>query len=485
MSAVAGPPPTSMRPLSSDAVGLSLAARLILSSLLLTIIGLLITGVILTSLYRSSAEAGFDARLETYANALIGDLAAQSGLGDTVVLSAPENIAEPRFLEPLSGWYWQVADADTVEDAILFASDSLFGSSLNFLPESHSSAIQFANQTGPGGAALRQWQRSFLLPGDRSLVITVTGNLTALNADIAAFRSSLILTFLTFAAFLAAAIYGQVRLGLRPLQAIQSALRRVQAGDAEQIDGVYPGEIAPVVDEVNNLIIANKAVVERARTQVGNLAHGLKTPLSVIANEAQANTTHTDAAGQPIDGAKLIEQVQLMRNQIDHYLARARTAAGLSAVGTLTDVKTVAEGLARAMRKIHQDKQLDITVDIPVDLQFRGERQDLEELVGNLLDNASKWAKQRVILKGDQHSPRQILLKVQDDGPGLSETERIRALRRGQRLDETIHGSGLGLSIVQETVDLYEGSLRLGRANLGGLEAEIRLPGTLRNGQSA
>lgn len=418
----------------------------------------------MSNLYSRSVQQAFDAQLEAYANALIGALSTQvSGQAASVSLSPPENIGEARFLEPLSGWYWQIGEG---HGSVLFTSDSLIGSNLDFVMADNSAAPD-ETLLGPGGEAIRLFQRGYRLPNNENLLVAVAGNVTQLNGDIADFRSSLLITFLVFAAFLGVAIYLQVRLGLRPLQSIRHALLEVQAGRSQKIEGQYPSEIAPVVEEINGLIDANHGVVERARTHVGNLAHALKTPLSVIANET---------SGTAVKDRKINEQITVMRDQVNHYLSRARSAAGLAAVGTSTPVSPIVDSLVRAMEKIYRDKNLKIDVSMDDKIVFRGEKQDLEEVIGNLVDNASKWATSKVAVETRSLSPTQWVLCVEDDGPGMTSEQCKLALKRGKRLDETVAGSGLGLSIVVETANLYTGSINLERSELGGLKAELNLP---------
>jgi signal transduction histidine kinase len=206
---------------------------------------------------------------------------------------------------------------------------------------------------------------------------------------------------------------------------------------------------------------------------VGNLAHALKTPLSIVMNEAENAPDEV--------ASRVCEQANLMRDQVNYYLDRARAAALAGTLGTLTDVEPVIAGLARTFAKIYRDKNLEVELAIPPDLRFRGEKQDLEEMAGNLIDNAAKWASHKVeiaveIIRDDDERPRFRLL-IDDDGPGLPETARAEVLKRGRRLDETKPGSGLGLSIVSDLATLYRGSLRLEAAPLGGLRAVLELPG--------
>jgi signal transduction histidine kinase len=267
-----------------------------------------------------------------------------------------------------------------------------------------------------------------------------------------------------------------VRFGLAPLKRISESLAAIRSGTAERLAGNFPVEIAPLARETNALIEANREIVERARTHVGNLAHALKTPLSVMLNEASARAKDPFAS-------KMCEQIEIMSDQVERHLERARIAARPTVVGGLTDVVPVVTALARTMEKLHHEKGIAVSVTAPVRARFRGEEPDLEEMVGNLVDNACKWAQSRVAIEvvSERSDPRRdgavVRIVVDDDGPGLSPTEREQVALRGRRLDETKPGSGLGLSIVVELADLYGGGLNLGAAPLGGLRAELVLPG--------
>jgi signal transduction histidine kinase len=264
------------------------------------------------------------------------------------------------------------------------------------------------------------------------------------------------------------ATYFQVRFGLRPLQAIGRGLSAIRSGDAELLEGDLPSEIVPLQKELNALIASNRAIVERARTHVGNLAHALKTPLSVITNEAAGSRTGF--------ATKVSDQAELMRDQITHHLNRASMAARSGVIGGQTEVEPVVKSLVRALTRIYEDRELALSLDCPKDVVFHGEKHDLEEMVGNLLDNACKWAKSDVSLMVSLAEGR-LVLNVDDDGPGLPKKERHSATKRGRRLDETKPGSGLGLSIISELAHLYQGKLTLERSDKGGLRARLELPG--------
>ena len=268
----------------------------------------------------------------------------------------------------------------------------------------------------------------------------------------------------------------QVRFGLAPLARISESLAAIRSGRAERLQGKFPVEIAPLARETNALIEANREIVERARTHVGNLAHALKTPLSVIVNEAAAR------GNDPL-AVKVLEQTDIMRDQVARQLERARLAARSTVVGTSVEVPPVVTALARTMEKLYRARDIAIDVDVPEHARFRGEQQDLEEMIGNLVDNGCKWAQSRVAIEVMADQPpsdgvkSRVRIIVDDDGPGLSPAEREQVALRGQRLDETKPGSGLGLSIVVELANLYGGVLTLGTAPIGGLRAELALPG--------
>jgi signal transduction histidine kinase len=321
---------------------------------------------------------------------------------------------------------------------------------------------------------LRLVERTVDLGEEGNFLVAVAGDAAEIEEDIRSFDRALLMTFCGLALILLLTTGFQVRFGLLPLKRISEQLAAIRSGNAERLEGQFPVEIAPLAREANALLDANREIVERARTHVGNLAHALKTPLSVIMNVASAR------ADDPLS-QKVQEQTDIMRDQIARHLERARMAARLTVVGTVTEVAPVVYSIARTMEKTNRNKELRLKVDAPEDAKFRGERQDLEEMVGNLVDNACKWAQSRVsieVLEERPEADRQVVrIIVDDDGPGLTAAEREQVARRGRRLDETKPGSGLGLSIVVEVAALYGGTFSLGSAPIGGLRAELVLPG--------
>lgn len=446
-----------------------IAVRLAVSSVFWSFAILLIAGLILLTLYRDNTERAFDQRLLVYANTLASNLVAP---GDPDRDLGP--IGDPRFELPLSGWYWQVARPNAQPGEIR-SSKSLFGGqipSLSTSNEDRFGQIRRGYGKAPDERNLRIIERDIDLGEDGRYVIRVAGPADEIDVGVRDFLFALTVTFALLGLALGFSTLLQIRFGLRPLANLRSALGAIRRGEAERIAGEYPRDISPLASELNLLLDTNREILERARTQVGNLAHALKTPLSIIMNEAENAPDEV--------ASRVREQATLMRDQVNYYLDRARAAALAGTLGTLTDVEPVISGLARTFAKIYRDKDLEVALAIPPDLRFRGEKQDLEEMAGNLIDNAAKWASRKVevsieIIREDDR-PRFRLL-IDDDGPGLPEAARAEVLKRGRRLDETKPGSGLGLSIVSDLAALYRGSLRLEAAPLGGLRAVLELPG--------
>ena len=452
----------------------SLALRLFLSATAWTVVILLVTGVILSTVYRHAEERSFDRRLGVYLKTLVADVASPEDSGEKF----PQSIGEPLFDLPLSGWYWQVTRLDQQKPDV-HSSRSLWDSALPRLDErkvpTDATGSRQGYVEGPEEQRLRLVERTIDLGDDGRFLIAVAGDAAEIEGDMRAFDEALTVTFCVLAVVLLLTTTFQVQFGLAPLKRISEGLAAIRSGTAERLEGRFPEEIAPLARETNALIEANREIIERARTHVGNLAHALKTPLSVIVNEAASR-------GEDAFAVKVREQTAIMRDQVTRHLERARLAAGLSSIGTVTEIRPVLIALARTMEKIHHDRGIAIDVEAAENLRFRGERQDLEEMVGNLVDNACKWAKSRVAVevaqpRRDASNPRVSLL-IDDDGPGLSapEREEMQAAQRGRRLDETKPGSGLGLSIVVELAGLYGGELSLETAPIGGLRAELVLP---------
>jgi signal transduction histidine kinase len=459
-----------LAPLYDRLAGRSIAVRLAVSALFWSFVILLIAGLILSALYRENTERAFDQRLLVYANTLASNLVAP---GDPDRDLGP--VGDPRFELPLSGWYWQVGRPGAAPVDIR-SSKSLFGGQLPSLapPDAKKfGQVRRGYGDAPDERELRVIERDIDVGEDGRFIIRVAGPADEIAADARYFVFALVITFTLLGLALGFTTLLQIRFGLRPLSDLRAALGAIRRGEADRVVGEYPRDIAPLATDLNLLLDTNREILDRARTQVGNLAHALKTPLSIVVNEAE---------NAPDEVAlRIREQAGLMRDQVNYYLDRARAAALAGTLGTLTEIEPVIAGLTRTFTKIYRDKDLDIHMAITPGLRFRGERQDLEEMAGNLIDNAAKWATGKVLVEAivnrDDPQRPQFFLAIEDDGPGLPEAGRAEMLKRGRRLDETKPGSGLGLSIVSDLAALYGGTLRLEASDLGGLKAVLVLPG--------
>ncbi|MDP3599652.1 MAG: sensor histidine kinase [Bosea sp. (in: a-proteobacteria)] len=447
----------------------SIGARLFISAAVCCALVLMLAGVGLTTFYRRSAERGFDERLSVYIKELIADLAAppeteRQAIGD---------LGEPRFDLPLSGWYWQIIRLDG-ERPTIRASRSLVGGQLPKLLDQpivpNARGIRESYISGPDDRSLRILEREIDVGEDGRFTVAVAAPSDELDADIRDFRFALTMTFVLLGLALVASTIVQVRFGLRPLARLRSAVGMVRTGETPRIVGQYPPDLAPLAGELNLLIDANHEILDRARTQVGNLAHALKTPLSVVLNEAEAGEGHL---------AETVKtQAAVMRDQVQYYLDRARAAALSGALGGVTEVVPSLDALIRTFAKISQGRGIAGSHSVSTGVRFRGDRQDFEEMLGNLLDNAFKWAESTVAVSLDPApaGSGRIVLLIDDDGPGLPDDARADMLKRGRRLDEGTPGSGLGLSIVVDLAKLHGGELSLERSPLGGLRARLTLP---------
>jgi signal transduction histidine kinase len=456
----------------------SLSARLIVSSALVSIVLMAVVGVILAGLFNAALERNFDARLRAVLDGLLANVEVDADGKPQL----PSQLVDTRFDLPLSGWYWQIVPVVPGQGDDDLASESLLEQRLHPQPEllrnRGTDGVASFYMTDSNGVSIRAIEQVFKLPGsNREFSVLVAGNFDELGDEVTAFRQALVASLVLLALGLLLVTVVQVRFGLRPLNVMQRNLADIRQGRAEQLKGDYPAEIQPVAEELNLLLQSNVEIVERARTQVGNLAHALKTPLSVLTNEAAGQNT-------PL-AHKVAEQVELMRNQVNLYLDRARRAARAQGIGAVTEVKPVLEALARTLQRINRDKGVTVTVECEDALKFRGEKQDFEEMVGNLLDNACKWASGQVIVRASIMREATtagrvwLVVEVDDDGPGLAADKHAEALKRGRRLDESKPGSGLGLSIVSETAGMYSGTVKLGAADIGGLRVKLRLPAAM------
>ena len=447
----------------------SLAGRLILAAAVWAALGLAAGGWVLSEAFGSAVRDNFDTTLQVDLDGLIA--AAEPDAYGSINLA--EQFLNRRFERAYSGVYWQIEPAGGMPVMI---SHSLLDHTLHPHDLKNAQEFWWGYADGPLDQRLRVLVRHLQFPVTatpnpkdfKAYTFTVAGDLASVDASIAEFNGILFWSFTALFFGLVGAVFLQVRVGLQPLRRVEQSLARIRNGSAQRLEGHFPAEIAPLAAELNSLIEHSAEVVGRARTHVSNLAHFLKTPLTVLHSEAEA-------APGPLADA-VMKQVGVMRRQVDHYLTRARSAGALNVLGNRTPVAPVLDDLARVLRRIHAERGIAIAVECAADLYFRGERQDLEEMAGNLMDNACKWAHSAIAVSAVRVDGRTFCLTVEDDGLGLAPEDFGRVTNRGERLDETVPGSGLGLSIVRDISKLYGGGLTLKKAALGGLSAALTLP---------
>lgn len=448
----------------------SLRIRLLAGTLVWIIISILVAGWGLGQLIHQHVEAQFDAELKNRLDQLTAQLILNEQ-DQALIRLLP---SDPRFNKPLSGLYWQIDRIATPgEDPAkaVLRSRSLWDEALALPADAPTDGeIHRHRIEGPQEVVLRVVERTVTIDG-HSLRLMVAANESLMTEPIADFKRHLWLALGILGMGLTLAALMQVFVGLAPLRSMQEALGRVRHGDARNMEGTFPNEILPLVNEFNTVLAQNAEVVERARTQAGNLAHALKTPLSVLANAANAPEKRDNEL------ARLVaSQVDVVRKQVDYHLSRAQAAASVQVPGMRTVVEPVISGLVRVMQRVHADRQLEFVVlSDQASPAFRGEEQDLQEMLGNLIDNASKWARARIEIQVKVESGK-LRVNIDDDGKGIAEAERDHVLKRGVRADEQVPGTGLGLAITADLAHMYGGDLVLAKSSLGGLRASLLLP---------
>lgn len=445
----------------------SLRLRLLAAGAASVLVALTISGFGLLLLFERHVERRMTAELGSHLDHLVTSIV-RAGDG-TLDVSAPP--AEPRFLQPLSGLYWQVAEEGT--DTIL-RSRSLWDATLTLPPDVPAVAeIHQHTIHGPRGTWLLAVERRIALPaslGGGTVRAAVALDRAEVHAAGLAFASDLVPSLALLAAVLIAAAWVQVGVGLRPLDAVRRRLAQVRSGAAARLGTVFPDEVRPLAAEVDHLLDAQEKAIAQARAWAADLAHGLKTPLTVLSADAE----ELRARGDNRLADEIETTVAGMRRHVERELVRART--GLRArSGPVQLVRPVVEQVVGVLQRTPQGRRLSWEIKAMDSLGIRMDAQDLTEILGNLAENAATWAADKVRIEGSRDGDAVTLL-VEDDGPGVLEEQIGTVLARGGRLDQTRPGTGLGLAIVGDLVGAHGGSLSLRRSSLGGLLAEVRLP---------
>ena len=416
-------------------------------------------GIALDRVLTSSVERSFDNQLEYVLTAMIAS--AEIGNDGEVKMNRP--LGDQRFMEPNSGLYWQI----TGKGAIPFPSRSLWDRELKTQAIPNDRAVHFRNSREFRDEPLRIAERSIILPGSDIYWIFMVGqSRDSLDAQIRELRSVLVTSFLLLALGLIILVALQTFYGLWPLRAVRQAIAQMRSGRESRVTEALPDEVMPMVNELNALLDHNEKQAEESRRHAGNLAHALKTPLTVIMNSATAKAGDLDET--------VIREATTMRRQVDHHLARARAVGRRGHSHSRADVWDSLESVERAVSRLYSHIRLDMAGDKT--LAARVERQDLDEMLGNLIENAAKYGGGSVFVTVEE-AGNFVEMLVEDDGKGIPENERERIFDRGARLDTGKPGTGLGLAIVRDVAEIYDGSVSLEESeDLGGLLVRLRLP---------
>jgi signal transduction histidine kinase len=444
----------------------SLRARLVMGAGIWIAIGVLAAGIFISALFRQHATELFDAELQGHLDELVSLIDVDPEGNPRIFRRS----SDPRFNTLDSGLAWQVSR----DGGILIKSTSLGNDSLP-VPQMvlQQGETRSAILDGPRGA-MAFYERMLTIPGAEPMRLQVAADVAILEVLLRSFNFSLAVSLFLLALALIAAAALQVVFGLRPMSRLRTALSAIKSGKAADLPRDFPTEVQPVIDDLNSMIELNKQMVQRARAQAGNLAHGLKTPLAVLTDEAD----RLAARGMKDEAEILAQQCQRMRRQIDYQIARARAAASRSMPGIAAPVAPTVANIVAALKRLHAAKDLAFAFEVDAACIALCDPMDLNEMVANLIDNAAKWARTRVGIRGTVDiARRNAVIAIEDDGPGLPPESMEVVFQIGERLDERVPGSGLGLPIVRDLATLYGGAVRLEASeHPGGLKAVLILP---------
>ncbi|UXI03931.1 ATP-binding protein [Photobacterium sp. TY1-4] len=386
----------------------------------------------------------------------VDELTARVEFGADGRVSLPEKLSNPRFRSPYSGLYWTIQ-----VNGQQFRSRSLWDARIAGNEEN--------GYTGPKQQSLLLVQRTILLPeSDAPVTLMVASDQAKLNATLQQLTQGLWLILLTMAAGILVLIWLQISWSLLPLRTLRQNLKHVRDGEARDLTGTYPIEVKPVIDDLNALLFHYQELLERARNHAGNLSHALKTPIAILTNEV-ANLT-------PADQQQLTPALTQLRQHIDYHLGRARMAGAANVLAARSAPAVRVDAIAMAMDKVYAERAVTLVNELDSELVVAVETRDLDEMVGNLIENSYKWASHLIRVHQTAGNAHTVSITIEDDGPGMDDEDYHTVLQRGIRLDETTPGSGLGLSIVNELAHSYRGSLTLDRSALGGIKAVLVLP---------
>ncbi len=447
----------------------SLRLRILLVSVFSICAALILAGIVLVELFERHVERRIDTELSSHIRQLAGHIGFDSG-GQ---LSLSGKLADPRFAKALSGLYWQLQEDATASH---LRSRSLWDFVLALpVDEPQAGIIHHHRLAGPAGTPLITQERRIIYDtttGARTIRIAVALDARTVDQAATEFASDIRMPLFSLSGFLIAVAVIQIWFGLLPLEAVRRGIKRIHTGDLQRLDGPFPDEVMPLISEMNTLLDTQDRTIERARHQAANLAHALKTPLTVIMSNAQKLKDN----GQSEIGDELADLSLQMRHYIDRQLTRARMAnEAVSRDLNKTDIVAITQSVIGALNRTPSGEALNWELDAPSACRVAVDVNDLCDLVGNLLDNASKWARTCVDVSIIRNAG-EVVFTVTDDGPGAPPEQLEDLHRRGTRLDENKPGSGIGLAIVNDIVTAYGGNVSLQSPGTGGFSVSVHLP---------
>ncbi|MEQ1547043.1 MAG: HAMP domain-containing sensor histidine kinase [Chakrabartia sp.] len=424
--------------------------------------GLLLTGLLVSSLMRVYVTQGFHDELKIHIDELAA-LTTKDVSGQPYLL---RQLSDPRYSVQGSGFYWEVR-----RDGFAPIRSPSLGEGNISGTRATEKKPHWAITNGPTGETIEYGMLSPANDTSPPFQLSIATDQKILEAALSDFNWPFGWALAAFASVMIGAGAIQIAFGLKPIHRMTAAISDIRAGKASAMRGNFPSEIAPIVNDLNALLEANAAMVKTARVQAGNLAHGLRTPLAILLDEAD----RLKANGLNDSAETLFHECSRMQRQIDYHLVRARTAAAQPTPGQAASIRETLLPILSAMRRLHAARNITLCCANLPDALVACDDIDLEEILANLLDNACKWARTRTMISWETDS-KMILILIDDDGPGLPKEEREDAFEIGKRLDDTIPGTGLGLAIVRDMVQLYRGTIQLETSPLGGLRAAVALP---------
>ena len=421
----------------------------------------------LSNLFEQHVERRVQFELTNHLNQLIVSLK-HNGKGE-YTLTKP--LSDPRFLQPFSGLYWQIIG----KEGVILKSRSLwdFNLDLDKVPRNINGLHEYTI-AGPENSTLFSIVQNVRLDagdGEKWYLMTVSLDHVEISRAVQSFSVDLSLALLLLAGIFILALVVQVWIGLSPLKQMEREIRELQDGKRQKLTGTYPEEIAPVVREINEFITMQELSTERGRRRAGDLAHGFKTPLTILA----ATARQLEEQGASRSASLLRQQIALMNHHVERELARAKIGIAPHRTSESTPVKPVIEKIIATLKHVPRERPIDWRLDAPVHLAVRMERGDLTEICGNLLENAHKWAHKAITVSARTGGDDTVIIEIEDDGPGVPREQFELMLQRGKRLDETVRGNGLGLAIVTDIMAAYKYRLEPYHNSRGGLGMRLNM----------